>query len=819
MSENKKRLTESKTFCMMPWIHMHGFADGRVYPCCFGDYHQPLGNLRENTMEEVWNNEQYKELRKNMLNEQPSSVCAKCYEQEGTGIFSLRNSINQSHGKYVDEVDLTHESGFHPEFKLRYWDVRFSNLCNFSCRSCSPVFSSNWFKEHVKMYGGKPQVDGRELNVVEYAGQTKYDIWEQMQPHIPYLDQIYFAGGEPLIMEEHYMLLEKLIELGKTDINLQYNTNFSEMSFKNKDVIELWKQFSNVNVGASLDGSHRRGELIRRGQNWEQTVVNRRRMIEEVPHVDFHISATVSIMNVLHIVDFHREWVELGLIEPKDFDINVLHGPDHYRVDVLPDDLKRQVVEPKIRKHLEWLRPQDPVTRATIGYEGLLNSMFAKDNSHLIPEFRKQIKTHDAARGEDFWNTFPELRILKEEDSLCILPWVSLETSPVGTARPCCLAEEEIVDADGNKMHLRDHGILDIFNSEYMQQLRKDFREGKKPETCKKCWAEESAGRNSKRINTLTKFKHDISDVEVHKDTIDNIKFLDLKLGNICNLKCRICGSWSSSKWAAEELDYEKERGASKEAVKQHFAYQMLREGSWPRNSDLFWESLETLLPSVEYFEFTGGEPFMIQEHFDLLQKAADLGYAENIGLHYNTNGTVYPEHFVETWKKFKRVEVAFSVDNVGERFEYERYLADWNAVNSNISKFKQLKENCKNLELQLCFTVNIFNVLYINELLSWAEDIGFDSIHWNMLHGPEELSIASVPDAVKQDLIDSININKYAAKNHSDVRNILSMIENGSPLALEYIHQKINQTDSYRNQHLSDTHPEIARVLKYEKT
>lgn len=813
---NEDKLENSKVFCMMPWVHMHAFADGRVYPCCFGDYHQPLGNLRNNTMEEVWNNEQYQTLRKNMLNEKPTSACKKCYEQERNGIFSLRNSINRSHGKYVDETELTDANGKHPEFKIRYWDVRFSNLCNFSCRSCGPVFSSNWYKEHVKMYGGKPREGDRELNVIEYAGRNKSDILNQMEPHLPYLDQVYFAGGEPLIMEEHYIILQKLIELGKTDINIQYNTNFSEMRYKNHDVIDLWKHFTNVSVGASLDAEHARGELMRRGQNWNQVLENRKRMIAEVPHVDFYISATVSAMNVLHIMDFHRSWVDQGLIRPADFDINVLHGPDYYRVDILPEKFKREVVLPAIQKHLTWLMPLDSVTRATIGYRGLLNSMMSADNSHRIPEFVKQVEKLDHHRGEDFWATFPELRILKENDTLCILPWVSLETSPIGTARPCCLAEDEIVDSNGNTMTVKEHSLQNIFNSEYMQNLRKQFRRGEKPDTCKKCWVEEAAGRKSKRINTQIKFKDSIKSVPVLNDTVNDIWFLDLKLGNICNLKCRICGSWSSSKWAGEEIDYLKQAGVDRESRQKHTAYQMLKQGAWPRESEQFWNSLEELLPSIRYFEFTGGEPFMIQEHFDLLQKAVDLGYAKNIDIHYNTNGTIYPEKLEKIWKEFNEIEIAFSIDNVDKRFEYERYGADWQEVNENIKRFEQLKKQNKNIDLQLCFTVNILNVLYLDQLLEWAKSIDFNSYHWNMLHGPEEMSVACLPDFAKEEIINQLVQKTFAVEHQKEIANIISMIQNGESSSGKDLIKKLSITDAYRKQHLKETHAELAEILRY---
>jgi hypothetical protein len=142
---------------------MHAFPDGRVYPCCLADYWHNLGNLRKNTMEEVWNQAPYRTLRQNMMTETPSNGCKKCYEQEQNGAFSMRNDSNRNYGHLIKEVENTQLDGTHPEFKLRYWDVRFSNLCNFSCRSCGPIFSSNWYNDHVKLYNRKPDVSGREM--------------------------------------------------------------------------------------------------------------------------------------------------------------------------------------------------------------------------------------------------------------------------------------------------------------------------------------------------------------------------------------------------------------------------------------------------------------------------------------------------------------------------------------------------------------------------------------------------------------------------------------------------------------------------------
>jgi radical SAM protein with 4Fe4S-binding SPASM domain len=408
-----ERLTESKNFCMLPWVHMHAFPDGRTYPCCLADYWHPVGDLRKNTMAEVWNQDKYRAMRVNMLEDKPCKECTKCYEQEANGFFSMRNEANRNLGHYINEVDATHDDGTNPDFKIRYWDIRFSNLCNFSCRTCGPIFSSNWYNDHVKLYNRVPDVLGRDMARVEYAGGDEDAIQKQMEHHIPYLEQVYFAGGEPLIMKEHYFLLDRLLELDKTDVRLIYNTNFSEMRFKDKHVLDYWKKFETVNVGASLDASYARGELMRRGTVWQQAVDNRRRMMTETPHVDFYISATVSAMNILHILDFHKEWVELGLIDAKDFNINICQSPDWYRIDIFPEWFKQEVIIPAYQKHIEWLDPQDKLRRATVGFQSILNFLTANDNSAKWPDFVREIDKLDQLRDENFWDTFPEFDRLR----------------------------------------------------------------------------------------------------------------------------------------------------------------------------------------------------------------------------------------------------------------------------------------------------------------------------------------------------------------------------------------------------------------------
>jgi len=411
--EQWQRLTESKHFCMLPWMHMHAFPDGRAYPCCLSDYWHPLGDLRKHTMEEVWNQDPYKQMRRNMLEDKPCKECTKCYEQEQHGAFSMRNDSNRNYGHHIAEVEQTLEDGTNPDFKIRYWDVRFSNLCNFRCRTCGPIFSSNWYDDHVKLYNRVPDVLKRDMARVEYTAGDEDAMLEQMEQHIPYLEQVYFAGGEPLIMKEHYYLLEKLIEHGKTDVRIQYNTNFSEMRFKSKHVFDYWKHFTNVSVGASLDAMGPQAELIRKGADWEQTVENRQRMLTEVPHVDFYVSSTVSAMNSLHVLDFHRTWTDLGLIQAKDWNINICQSPEWYRIDLLPKEFKDAVVIPAYEKHIEWLAPQDSLQRATTGYKSLVKLMQANDASHLLPRFNEEIEKLDRVRNENFYEVFPELKVMQ----------------------------------------------------------------------------------------------------------------------------------------------------------------------------------------------------------------------------------------------------------------------------------------------------------------------------------------------------------------------------------------------------------------------
>ena len=393
------------------------------------------------------------------------------------------------------------------------------------------------------------------------------------------------------------------------------------------------------------------------------------------------------------------------------------------------------------------------------------------------------------------------------------MPWISLETSPIGTVRPCCLADDEIVDNSGEKFNLATASFADIQNSNHMRRLRQDFIDGKQPQTCRKCFREERSGRTSKRMHTLDRLKHMLPDQEW---TIDAkpLMFLDLKLGNICNLKCRICGSWSSSTFATEELA----NLLPTEDRKTNHHYHMLRQGAWPRENPTFWSEIEKISDQIQYIEFTGGEPFMIQEHFDMLQGLVDRGMSGNIEIHYNTNGTQWPESAENIWKHFKTVEIAFSIDDVGARFEYQRSNAVWSEVETNIAQFRDLRNRHNNIQLQVCSTVNVFNVCYLEELSHWIEQQNFDFVYWNMMHEAYYFSISTLPESAKRVIAQRLQLAQVNPADRREFDRIIEFMNNGVSLDGSILRMRIADLDRKRNQDLAHVEPEFATVINYAR-
>jgi MoaA/NifB/PqqE/SkfB family radical SAM enzyme len=243
----------------------------------------------------------------------------------------------------------------------------------------------------------------------------------------------------------------------------------------------------------------------------------------------------------------------------------------------------------------------------------------------------------------------------------------------------------------------------------------------------------------------------------------------------------------------------------------------MLKQGAWPRENPTFWNEIDQVVDQIRYIEFTGGEPFMIKEHFEMLRGLVDRGIAGRIEIHYNTNGTQYPEEAADIWRHFKLVEIAVSIDDVGERFEYQRSNAVWTEVVANIERFKQLRAEHSNIQLQFCCTVNVFNVYYLRELADFVYAQNFDYVYWNMMHDAYYFSIATLPEGAKRDITTKLRGSGSASDAaQAEFEKIIDFMNRGTSLDGFILRMKIADLDRKRSQNLADVEPEFARLIDY---
>lgn len=401
-------LKRSDVFCMMPWVHIHSWPDGRVMPCCLGNPDSPLGHLDQG-LKGTWNNENYKRLRRQMLSDEATpDQCQRCYSFDKAGTESLRKTANRKFGHHLPEaLANTDSDGTYRQFKLRHIDFRYSNQCNLKCRSCCHDLSSAWHSESVKLYG-----KGRTPILIRPKNQGYLD---ELVEVLPYVESVYFAGGEPLMQPEHYFLLNKLKEIGNTNVDLSYATNFTLLFSTKYDVLKHWEGFKSVELMASIDGTHARGDLMRKNQEWETIVANRRRLMELKPAVGrfrFLVCATLSAMNAYHLPDIHKEWIDLGLLGPDDFFINPLVTPEYYCAQILPPEEKRKIEKIYRRFVQDYLyHSPNPANR----YESALNFINGKDESRLLPQFVEWMQKLDESRAERFVEVFPEWKPIFEQ--------------------------------------------------------------------------------------------------------------------------------------------------------------------------------------------------------------------------------------------------------------------------------------------------------------------------------------------------------------------------------------------------------------------
>ena len=416
-----KNLVENgKHFCVLPWVHFHAWPDKRVMPCCVADSDLPTAEIREDeSIIQMMNSEKYNDLRSKMMKDEAVPECKRCYDLEMMGEWTMRQSHNRRRGlDYVDYIaDVTNDDGSLKEFQMKYMDIRFSNICNMKCRSCGPSCSSLWSQEFLEQRGKEvfeeyfPKSNGK----IVINNNDDMTLMSKLKPYLDDVTEVYFAGGEIIITQEHYECLDYWIENGLTDqVELTYTTNFSTLKYKkNVDLIEYWKKFPQLKIWASLDAHGKVAECIRSGTDWEKVVRNIREVKEQVPHAQFQITPTISIWNIFDFPDFwdymvDNDFIDINNSAPR---FNLATNPWYANVMILPQHVKRRLAE-LYRVYQE--RHKDNVDIHN-GFKMIIyNLTVGEENKGGILEFKKFNDELDEFRDEKFEDVVPAIKEVYE---------------------------------------------------------------------------------------------------------------------------------------------------------------------------------------------------------------------------------------------------------------------------------------------------------------------------------------------------------------------------------------------------------------------
>lgn len=413
----EKLVTEGKHFCVLPWVHFHAWPDKRVMPCCVADSNMPVSEIDDDkSILEMMNSEDFKEIRRKMLNDEEVEHCTRCYDLENIGVWTMRQSHNKRRGLDYSEYisNNTQDDGALSEFEMKYMDIRFSNLCNMKCRSCGPSCSSQWAQE-FKDKRGQAMWDEYFPNQKVVVNNNEDQVFmTKLKPYLADVTEVYFAGGEIIITPEHYECLDYWIQNGQADtIELNYTTNFSTLhGYKDKDLLEYWSKFKNIQVWASLDAHGKLAECIRKGTDWDRAEKNIKDLKEKLPHVQFGITPTISMWNIFKFPDFFDYMVDNKLIDlnlcPR---FNLATHPWYANIMILPRHVKNRLIE-LYRVYMMKYRNNPELAN---GFKMIIaNLQQGEENKQGILEFKEFNEMLDGFRNEKFIDLVPELKEVYE---------------------------------------------------------------------------------------------------------------------------------------------------------------------------------------------------------------------------------------------------------------------------------------------------------------------------------------------------------------------------------------------------------------------
>lgn len=417
------------------------------------------------------------------------------------------------------------------------------------------------------------------------------------------------------------------------------------------------------------------------------------------------------------------------------------------------------------------------------------------------------------------------------ENKLCPLPWNQLMIQQNGDFRLCCQCVHPPFGKPG--LRIQEHSINEARNSELHQRVRSQMLAGEEPIECKLCWDEESHGLNSKRLHMIKHYPID----KIKQTTSGYIDvnefplaYLDLRFGNLCNMKCRSCGPADSSLWyedveAVNPPDYVAfDFYLSKQ-------YQLKKiNNTWTLKDDdfawyeseSFWTMMQSVVPHVDRLYLTGGEPLINKAQWRLLDLCIELGVSNNIVLEYNSNMTRVPDTAFDIWKQFKEVHIGCSIDAIGDLAYYIRYPGKWNDIQANIIKLGNA--DCRNLIAKFAPTISVFNILGFLDLVDWLHDHYMPRIRptpsFHILEGPGFQNIQTLPKETKDWIVAQYNEwytgAPWRMRHKAQFDTILSYMQaQDRSHLLADLKEHTAKLDNHRNQQLVDYVPWLAKVLE----
>lgn len=389
--------------------------------------------------------------------------------------------------------------------------------------------------------------------------------------------------------------------------------------------------------------------------------------------------------------------------------------------------------------------------------------------------------------------------------TLCRLPWNGFSNDPDGKVRPCCISKTPVTDNDGNTMYVQTHSVKDIFHSDFMKNLRQEFRENKKPIGCSTCWVDEANGYKSKRL-IYSETNNDWLHLDFDKEPELPVEY-QMIISNSCNLKCRSCSPSHSTQWQNEWF---KRWG--------HKGYDM-PHGQAGDEQFVLWTERQQWYHHLKRLEIVGGEPFFIKQWRQIWDELIELNLSKNITVDMSSNATlVYPEVVDKLCENFRNIGIGLSIDGINEQYEYLRHLGKWDVVKSNVAEYVRLSEKHPNLTMQVTCTIGWQNAWYLPEIHQFFYDNAPNFRIWNnIIHYPHHMTLWAIPQEFKAAIADKWLNFDWKPQYRKDIKGILNHMNSASISDEEFRgHMKvIKELDAVRGEDVLSSFPHVAIYLQ----